>query len=213
MSKKDQAKEGDVEKRAFEVGDMVWLDAKPIQIKGVCKLTARKLGPYKVTKQISPLNYKLELLTDLCVHPVFHIDRLLSWKGNEVNGILPPPPEPVEVEGEEEYEVDEVLDSKLIGKALKYLVKWKDYGEGNNSWEPAKNLKNAEDKVKSFHKKHPSAPRPLGKFIFATYTWKSMEESLTDGFNPKTGKAWDIPDWQEGKMPGRDKALNEDVES
>lgn len=53
----------------------------------------------------------------------------------------------------------------------------------------------------------------VGKFAFATYTWKPMEDSLTDGLNPKTGKAWDIPDWQEGKLPGRDRALNGDVES
>lgn len=213
MSKKDQAKEGDVENRTFEVGDMVWLDAKPIQIKGVRKLTARKLGPYKVIDKISPVDYKLDLPKDLRVHPVFHIDRLSLWKGNEVNGILPPPPEPVEVEGEEEYEVEEVLDSKLVGRGLRYLVKWKGYGEGNNSWEPAKNLENAKDLVKAFHKKHPSAPRPMGKYAFATYTWKPMEESLTDGLNPRTGKAWDIPDWQEGKLVGKDRAFNRDVES
>lgn len=59
---------------------------------------------------------------------MFHIDRLSLWKGNEVNGKLPPPPEPVEVEGEEEYEVEEILDSKVVGKGLRYLVKWKGYG-------------------------------------------------------------------------------------
>lgn len=114
MSKEHQAKEGEIEKRTFEVGDMVWLDAKPIQIKGVRKLTARKLGPYKVIDKTGPVSYKLELPKDLRVHPVFNIDRLMLWKGNEVNGKLPPPPEPVEVEGEEEHEVEKVLDSRLV---------------------------------------------------------------------------------------------------
>lgn len=74
LSKKDQAKEEDVENRTFEVGDMVWLDAKPIQIKGVRKLTAGKLGPYKVIDKLSPVGYKLDLPKDLRVHPVFHIN-------------------------------------------------------------------------------------------------------------------------------------------
>ena len=158
------------------------------------------------------MDYKLDLPKDLHVHPVFHIDRLSLWKGNDVNGKLPPPPEPVEVEGEEEYEVEEVLDSKMVGRALKYLVKWKGYDEGDNSWEPAKNLGHAQDAVKAFHKKHPNAPRPVGKFAFATYSWKPMEELLTDGLNPRTGKAWEISDWEGRKRNGKEKALNGDVE-
>ena len=202
MSKKEQSREGEVEKRKFEVGERVWLDAKPIQIKGVRKLTARKLGPYKVIKQISPVNYELDLPKDLRVHPVFHIDRLSPWKGNEVNGKLPPPPEPVEVEGEEEYEVEEVLDSKVVGKGLRYLVKWKGYDEGENSWQPAGNLTNAQAKVKAFHKKNPSAPRPVGKFAFASYMWHPIEH-LTDNKNPRTGQAWEIPEWENGKLKGK----------
>jgi hypothetical protein len=52
------------------------------------------------------------------------VDRLSPYKGNEVNGQVPPPPEPVTVEGEEEYEVDHIRDSKLFGRTLKYLVRW-----------------------------------------------------------------------------------------
>lgn len=157
------------EVKTFKIGDKVWLDAKPITIKGVKKLLPRKLGPYTVIDKVGKVDYKLDLPKTLRVHPVFHIDRLSLWKGNEVNGKLPPPPEPVEVEGEEEYEVEEVLDSKVHGKGLRYLVKWKGYDESENSWEPASNLKHTQARLKEFHRKHPAAPRPLGKFTFATY--------------------------------------------
>ena len=131
---------------------------------------------------------------------MFNIDRLSPWQGNDVNGKLPPPPEPVEIEGEEEYEVEKILDSRVKGKGLQYLVQWKGYDKGEISWQPARNLEHAKAEVKAFHKKSPNAPRPAGKFVFATYNWKPMDESLTDGLNPKTGLPWDVSDWEEGKL-------------
>lgn len=52
------------------------------------------------------------------------------------------------MEGEEEFEVEEILTHKPKGRKktdprVKFLIKWKGYGEENNTWEPYKNLKNA----------------------------------------------------------------------
>ncbi|TBU21091.1 hypothetical protein BD311DRAFT_679396, partial [Dichomitus squalens] len=47
-------------------------------------------------------------------------------------------PEPMEVEGELEYEVEKIEDSRTYRNQFQYLVKWKGYDEGQNSWEPAK---------------------------------------------------------------------------
>lgn len=49
---------------------------------------------------------------------------------------------------EEEYEVEELLEAKGSGKRRKYLVKWADYGEEYNTWEPAANL--PADLIKDF---------------------------------------------------------------
>ena len=93
--------------------DFVWLNGKDIKRKVASKkLGDIQLGPYKVLEKIGELDYKLDLPRSMSrIHPVFHVDRLSPWKGNEVNGILPPPPEPVELDDEIEYEVREVLDS------------------------------------------------------------------------------------------------------
>ena len=79
------------------------------------KLGDIQLGPYKVLAKIGELDYKLDLPPSMSrIHPVFHVDKLSSWKGNDINGILPPPPEPVELDDEIEYKVREILDSQWI---------------------------------------------------------------------------------------------------
>jgi hypothetical protein len=39
-----------------------------------------------------------------------------------------PPPDPVLVDGEEEYEVKEIMNSRFFSRKLQFLVAWKGYG-------------------------------------------------------------------------------------
>ena len=43
------------------------------------------------------------------------------------------------IEGEEEYEVEQVLNSRRHGKTkkLQFLIRWKGYSAAHNSWESA----------------------------------------------------------------------------
>lgn len=52
-------------------------------------------------------------------------------------------------EGDLEYEVDRILDSRFFERLrkLQYLVSWKGYGPVANSWEPVGDLENAPDIV------------------------------------------------------------------
>eukprot|EP01133_Synstelium_polycarpum_P002086 gene2086-2374_t len=50
-------------------------------------------------------------------------------------------PAPVMVGKCQEYHVERILDDKTIKGTTKYLVKWRDYPESNNSWEPTANLR------------------------------------------------------------------------
>jgi len=102
------------------------------------------------------------------------VDRLSPYKGNKVNGLEPPPPEPVTVDGEEEYEVDHIQDSKMFGRTLKYLIRWKGYGEGEETWEPAKNLAHAPEKVADFHAKNPGAPWKISAMLYASLPWQAI---------------------------------------
>ena len=62
------------------------------------------------------------------------------------------------MDGEEEFEVEQIFDMKQLGRGRKmhYLVKWKGYPTSDNSWEPEKNLK-ADELIAEF--KRSSRPK------------------------------------------------------
>jgi Chromo (CHRromatin Organisation MOdifier) domain len=64
------------------------------------------------------------------------------------------------VNNEEEYEAEEILDSRFVRSALKYLVRWKGYPISEATWEPTKHLKNSPSLVQQFHTKYPAKPSP-----------------------------------------------------
>ena len=167
--------------RTFEVGDKVWLDTENIHIyQASRKLGPRQIGPYEVIERLGDRDYRLKLPLQLKIHNVFHVDRLAPWKGNKVNGNEPPKPAPVIVDGEEQYEVEEILDSRYFRRQFQYYVKWEGFTQAHNTWEPAAALeKDAPLRVAEFHKKHPNAARRVGVKIFATLPWQPLKNYTT----------------------------------
>jgi hypothetical protein len=123
------------------VGDMVWLDSRNIALKhtGSRKLLPRRLGPFKVVKEINPVAFRLQLpATMKKVHPVFHVSLLTPFKDG---GRQQPSPPPVVLEdGVEEFEVEAVTGHRYSGKRLQYLIKFKGYGHEQNEWLPKSHL-------------------------------------------------------------------------
>ena len=105
------------------------------------------------------LAYRLELPAQMGrTHPVFHASLLEPHCENPWKGRVQEPPPPDEVEGELEYEVREILDSKLARGKLMYLVDRVGYGPEEHTWEPAENVEHAEQAVADFHQAHPERP-------------------------------------------------------
>ena len=104
--------------------------------------------------------YRLGLPKTMRIHPVFHVMLLESYKQSDIPGRTCPPPPPVRIEGEIEYEVEAVLNSKIdkCNGVLQYLIRWKGCPDTDNTWEPASNVKNAAKLVEQFHKRYPHKP-------------------------------------------------------
>ena len=121
----------------YQVGDQVWLEGRHLHTnQPTAKLAPRRHGPFKVVQVMSDVNYCLELPTQWSIHPVFHTDLLTPYCETLTHGPNYQRPPPELVEGEEEYEVEKVLDQRHFGRRrkLQYLVKWKGYPNSENQW-------------------------------------------------------------------------------
>ncbi len=93
----------------FHPGDRAWLSTSHLPLRlGTKKLSARFAGPYPVLERISREAYRLQLPTQWNVHNVFHTSQLKQVSGS------PRTEAPVILEtGEEEFEVERILDQRI----------------------------------------------------------------------------------------------------
>jgi len=156
----------------ISVGDQVFVLAKFIHTtRPSKKLSERYLGPYEVVGKPGSHSFLIKLPDHMrAIHPVFHISMLEPVTPNPIpNRIIPLPP-PVEIDGSLEYEVEQILDSKLDCRRriqLQYYVQWSGYqGHPDEySWIDASDLEHANELVLGFHRKYPDKPGPDPRFF------------------------------------------------
>jgi len=139
----------------FKVGDKVWLELKHLKLRYESKKIAPKReGPFRIIEVLNSLNYCLELPHSWRIHPVIHVTLLSPYKTNGVYGenFLEPPPDLIE--GQPEYEVEAVLSHRRQGRGWAFLIKWKGYSTSENTWEPERNLQNAQSLLQAYKTRH-----------------------------------------------------------
>ena len=126
------------------------------------KLDVRRLGPFRILKTVgeSKLAFRLELPPQMRIHPVFHIRLLEPYHANTIEGRTQLPPQPEIIDREPEYEVREILDSRIVRGELEYYVDWEGYTIEERTWEPVGNLTGAPDLIAEFHHRYPQRPSP-----------------------------------------------------
>ena len=176
----------------FKVGDMVWLDASDIHTtRPSAKLAHRRLGPYKIERVVGHGSYRLRLPPSLSrLHPVFPVIKLTLATPDPIAGRkAAPPPPPQLIDGQVEYAVEAILDTRIRWRRLEYLVKWKGYDAGQNTWEPYYNLDHAKDDIAEFHRLHPGAPRRINSLAFCSINFAHVGSPCPGG-GVMSGDLW-----------------------
>ena len=98
----------------FKVGDKVFVKARFFKTTQPSKkLSEKNLGPYEIIGTPSSHSFTLRLPTQFwVVHPIFHVSQLKLAVPNPFPNQTQPPPPLIEIDGESEYEVGKILDSK-----------------------------------------------------------------------------------------------------
>ncbi len=84
------------------------------------------------------------------IHPMFHVFLLEPYHMSTILGKIHDPLPPIEVDGEHEYEMDDILYSKISNRQLQYFVHWHGYDVSEHTWKLIKNLLNPSDDILHF---------------------------------------------------------------
>jgi len=99
----------------YILGEKVWLDASNIQTgRPTKKLDHKRLGPFPISKVLANYTYELKLPKTMKIHPVFSVVKLILFNANDIpEHVIKEPPPPIMKAGVEEFEIKEILDSRM----------------------------------------------------------------------------------------------------
>src|SRR5712675_2897961 len=173
----------------YRTGDKVWLEATHLNLPyQTLKLTPKRQGPFNVVNVVSPVAYRLQLPAAWNIHDVFHASLLTPYRetASHSPNFMRPPPDLVQ--GNEEFEVETIINHRFFGrrKALQYLIKWKGYPSSDNTLEPVDNM-HAPEIVKQYHQRRPLEDKSKRKSskvnsisttsLFPLQLWLSLKKS------------------------------------
>lgn len=151
----------DFEVPNFQVGDEVLLNTAHYNLQLPSKkLAPRWIGPLKVLQLRGPNTVLIEVPPRLSrIEPLQNVVHLKKYVRRDPD--VGPQPEQlaaVQVEGEDEYEVEEILAHRGSGKHTQYLVRFKSYGPEDDLWLPKRNLSNAPEIIEDYHRRQEDLP-------------------------------------------------------
>ena len=98
----------------------------------------------------------------LKIHNVFHVSRLRIFHND---GRVQPPPLPIEIDGDLEYEVEQIYGHRRVKVRNvyknEYLVRWKGCGVEHDEFVPEANLRNSPGKLREYMEQLTVTNRPF----------------------------------------------------
>jgi len=107
------------EVKPFKVEERVYLRTNNIHVKRRSKkLNNKSIEPFKVRRNIKGISYELDLPKKMQIHSVFHASMLQCC-----NQFIPLQTTETSVEPDKEYQVENILEKRMISGKAHYLVK------------------------------------------------------------------------------------------
>ena len=129
-----------------------------IPIKFNYKLDQQYTGPFKVLEKVGRLSYRLQLPEHWRIHDVFTIAQLepAPAPGSDPYQRLPYD-EPGPVEDTDVYEVERILDKRVIHKgrgfSTQYRVQWKGWGSQYDQWYRVQDLGDCKELIEEYEQR------------------------------------------------------------
>jgi len=138
----------------FKTGQKVWLDMRNFRMNYNKKIQPKREGPFKISKTLGPVSYRLDLPKTWKIHNVFHPIHLKDYSENEQYGPHRIPPPPDLIEGEYEQEVDHIVNHRRKGQGYQFKLRWKGEGPEGDSWEGGTNVRHMKEMVNEYKRIH-----------------------------------------------------------
>jgi hypothetical protein len=125
----------------YKLNDMIWLFTKNIKIeRSFRKLDHKWIESYKI-KKLSKDACQLNLSSLMKIHDTFHMSLLRSAATDFLTDQIQSSSLPIVVNDEEEYEIDDILNSRYHYEKLQYRVAWIDH-VSDRTWYSTENFQN-----------------------------------------------------------------------
>ncbi len=139
----------------YEIESKMFLNERNIVTARSFKKLDDKMLDSFINLDLVDSSYKLKLSESMRVHDVFHSDLLRSVVDDSLPGQKNEPFGSIVVKDEDEWKINDILNSRCYRRRLQYRVKWKSYDNDLN-WYNADGdeFMNAQEMVDDFHTKY-----------------------------------------------------------
>lgn len=162
----------------WEVGDEVYLSTRNLKThRPSRKLANQWEGPFRILEKVGH-SYRLQLPAGSRIHDVFAPELLFKDPKDPLPGQETPKPLPTIIEGQEEWEVEEIKAVRLYRNTLKYQVSWLGH-DPDTTWYSASDLMGSPHKLRDFHQAYPEKPGPPRNLSDWILAWESGEDDYS----------------------------------